>query len=401
LVGFLRHFKNFIVVYILVSFTFSAGFMPDVSAWKNGATGGGYGTHDWVAQHALDWLPESEKQFITGNLQVYLYGTEIPDVVIRDTFRHHIYYNSAKNMVDDAAAQRALEEYNNALGYLKSGDFENATKCAGIMSHYIADVAVFGHVMGAYTEWGAEKHHDDYEEYVYKRTSSYNSEFVSYLFFDGKLDTITAYNAAASLAKDTTFDFKGRGLNCTWMDHNYDWSNPTFKDRGGESINLAVNLITDVLHTLYVEAAPVAYSAKVIDVNFPPQANITQTIVVGVTVQYSFSTTTTIRIGIWDYGTQSYVASTEEESSGSSSKSYTLTLNTPSTIGTWKLRAEVAYYKDNSWQHDASGWYKDFSINVVPEFPTLSLPLLMFMASLMALLIIRKYGRPKEIGKGV
>ena len=27
-----------------------------------------YGTHDWVAQHALDWLPTQEKQYITDNL---------------------------------------------------------------------------------------------------------------------------------------------------------------------------------------------------------------------------------------------------------------------------------------------------------------------------------------------
>ena len=36
------------------------------------------------------------------------------------------------------------------------------------------------------------------------------------------------------------------------MDQNYDWSNLTFKNRVGESLNLAVNYIADVLHTLYV-----------------------------------------------------------------------------------------------------------------------------------------------------
>ena len=38
-----------------------------------------YGTHDWIAQHALDWLPTREKQYILDNLAAYLYGTELPE----------------------------------------------------------------------------------------------------------------------------------------------------------------------------------------------------------------------------------------------------------------------------------------------------------------------------------
>jgi hypothetical protein len=38
------------------------------------------------------------------------------------------------------------------------------------------------------------------------------------------------------------------------MDQNYNWNDATFKNRSGESLNLAVNLIADVLHTFYAEA---------------------------------------------------------------------------------------------------------------------------------------------------
>jgi hypothetical protein len=40
---------------------------------------------------------------------------------------------------------------------------------------------------------------------------------------------------------------------CRWMDQNYDWGNTAFCDRCGESLNLAVNAVADVLHTFYVE----------------------------------------------------------------------------------------------------------------------------------------------------
>jgi len=52
-----------------------------ITAWSNGGysedpSNPDYGTHDWIAQHALEWLPASEKQYIEDNLAVYLYGTE-------------------------------------------------------------------------------------------------------------------------------------------------------------------------------------------------------------------------------------------------------------------------------------------------------------------------------------
>ncbi len=71
-------------------------------AWSNGGYSNDsvhpvYGTHDWVAQHALDWLPADEKQYLVDNLAAYLYGTELPDnnnaSVIGhtgDTTKHHL-----------------------------------------------------------------------------------------------------------------------------------------------------------------------------------------------------------------------------------------------------------------------------------------------------------------------
>jgi hypothetical protein len=217
-----------------------------------------YGTHDWIAQHALDWLPTEEKQYILNNLQTYLYGTELPDnsqVIdgIGDTAKHHVYFYANGSLQDDASAVRASEEYQKALNFLKSNDYINASKSAGVMSHYIVDVAVFGHVMGANTAWGAELHHADYEDYVNARTTTYSSSFNSYLHFDGSLTVISPYDAAKNLSYDTTFDVNG-DLTCVWMDTNYNWSNPTFANRAGESLNLAVNYLADVLHSLYLEA---------------------------------------------------------------------------------------------------------------------------------------------------
>jgi len=258
--------------FILISST----SITNVYAWGNGGysddpSNPDYGTHDWIAQHALDWLPSNEKEFILNNLATYLYGTELPDNGqasdgIGDTAKHHIYYFSNGTLQDDSSAVRASEEYSIALSYLKANDFANAAKHAGIMTHYIADMAVFGHVMGSSTDWGAEQHHSDYsdyENYVNSRTDSYNDDFNTYLSYDGSLNIITAHNAAKNLANDTTFDVDG-DLTCVWMDQHYDWNNPVFKNRCGKSLNLAVNYLTDVLHTLYMSRSNVSSLNQVV-----------------------------------------------------------------------------------------------------------------------------------------
>ena len=251
-------FTVFLIATILIT---SYGSVS-VSGWSNGGYSSNpanpdYGTHDWIAQHALDWLPQQEKQFLTDNLASYLYGTELPDNnqasdKIGDTTKHHVYYSATEVMVDDAAAVRAREEYALAVDLYRAGNRTEAAKHLGAMVHYVSDVAVFGHVMGASTAWGAEVHHSDYEDYVQTRTDSYTDEFNSFLTYDGALVTTSAYDAARMLAYDTTFDTDG-DLTCVWMDTHYSWSNSAFRSRAGESLNLAVNLVADVLHTFYSE----------------------------------------------------------------------------------------------------------------------------------------------------
>jgi hypothetical protein len=252
------------ILLILACFSVLFLSVEPVLGWSNGGYSANssqpdYGTHDWIAQHALDFLPDNEKQYITSNLALYLYGTELPDLPssqggISDTTKHHIYYYSNGSLQDDASAKRASEEYQKALYCLKNADYANASKVAGILTHYIADMAVFSHMMGAKTSWGTEVHHSDYENHVNSQTGNYESNLNVYLHFDGELENVTAYNAALNLARDTTFGNGSYG--CSWMDANYNWSNPTFAARSSESLNLAVNVVADVLHTLYVESHP-------------------------------------------------------------------------------------------------------------------------------------------------
>ena len=257
--------KQHICTIVTIVFALISCCCAPVSAWSNGGYSNGpedvrYGTHDWIAEHALDFLPSDERQYIDDNLNWYLYGTELPDNSrpedgIGDTSRHHVYFYENGSLMDDASAVRSQDIYNDTLAFLKEGDHANASKHAGIMTHYIADVAVFGHVTGKKTDWGAEVHHSDYESYVQRRTVGYVSEaFDPYIGFDGSLEIVTAYDATILIANDTTFDAGSEGRGCAWMDSHYNWSDPAFRDECGESLNLAINVVAGVLHALYNEA---------------------------------------------------------------------------------------------------------------------------------------------------
>ena len=257
-----KHVASLIaIVFLCALLTMNSTAM--VSGWSNGGYSANpadpdYGTHDWIAEHALDWLPQQEKQWLLDNKASYLYGTELPDNNqapdgYGDTTKHHVYYFANGSVQDDAAAVRAREEYAKAVDFFNAGNLGEAAKRLGMVAHYIGDMAVFGHVMGASTAWGAETHHSDHENYVQGRTDGYVDEFNSYLVFDSSLSINSAYDAALTLANDTTFDANG-DLTCVWMDQNYNWSDSTFRNRSGESLNLAVNLIADVLHSFYNEA---------------------------------------------------------------------------------------------------------------------------------------------------
>jgi hypothetical protein len=240
-------------------------------AWSNGGYSADpnnpdYGTHDWIAERALDWLPGNEKALILTYRAAYLYGTELPDNNqapdgIGDTGKHHVYYRSTGALQDDAAAVRAREIQSQAAAALQIHDYALAAKWTGAMTHYIDDVAVFGHVMGSDTDWGSEQHHSDYEDHVQDLTNSPDATTIA-LVFDGVLAATSPYDAALNLARDATFDLGGAGHTATWMDQHYNWSDPIFVARTYQSINLAVNYVAEVLHEVWSTANPVTTTTQ-------------------------------------------------------------------------------------------------------------------------------------------
>lgn len=182
----------------------------------------------------------------------FLLGTEAPDnpAYIGDSVNHHVYYYSSGLLQDDKCADRASETYQVALGYLTGGDLSNAAFYIGALTHYIADVGVFGHTMGAASDWGAEIHHSDYETAI--------ESMIGFLSppTGMPLGDADAYTATVGLADIITFG-SGAVKSNVWMDANYNWADATFEQSAMASLYGAVATVAAVINHLLVEAGTV------------------------------------------------------------------------------------------------------------------------------------------------
>lgn len=232
------------------------GVSPKVLAWGNGGyssdpSNPDYGIHDWIADKALDMQVLDVAFLRTTYHAEYLYGTEWPDNSSNfgDTYNHHVYYFKTRAVQENDSAIRAEAMYSQALAYLRCSDLRNAALYIGAMTHYIADVGVFGHTMGAGTDWGAEVHHtSDYEPW-------FNSHIGSFATPTGiSLFDSSAYDATMGLAYTITFGLDPIKNN-TWMDAHYGWLDPVFKSSALASLNESVEAVAGALNHLLTEAA--------------------------------------------------------------------------------------------------------------------------------------------------
>ena len=250
--------------------------LPSAGAWSNGGYSADppnpdYGTHDWIADAALNLQTRDVTFLKTTYHSEFLLGTEAPDnpAYIGDSANHHVYYYSSGVLQDDACADRASQIYATALGYLRAGDNHSAAYDIGVMAHYVSDVGVFGHTMGAYTDWGGEMHHSDYE-------NAFESMIGSLSPPSGiSLGDSDAYGATVGLAQKITFGSSTIQTN-VWMDTNYDWTSAMFETSAIASLHASVSAVAAVVNHLLLEAFPPS-SPPTTPPSTPPSTTPTQT----------------------------------------------------------------------------------------------------------------------------
>ena len=113
------------------------------------------------------------------------------------------------------------------------------------MAHYIGDVSQYGH------SYPNEVPHSDYENWVKRRTDSFNEGvFESYIQEDG-LVRRRPYTAVKRISKATSGG-QGDILTAEEMDDLYSERPQRYVDSIGESLNLVVHELADVLHRFWL-----------------------------------------------------------------------------------------------------------------------------------------------------
>lgn len=177
-----------------------------------------YSTHDLIADKAMETLPEHERAWLEPHRAIYQIGTEAPDNgnILLDCgvsqdhhgdtgLGHGVDRNGThtgwglrdKGGLQDHAAVRAQEDYNDAVIAYEQDNHAHVAFYLGAMAHYIGDVSQYGH------SGFAEQHHGDYESWVGGRSEP-EDEILSPFLIQSSLLRLTPYTAVKRISKITS-----------------------------------------------------------------------------------------------------------------------------------------------------------------------------------------------------
>jgi len=275
-------------------------------AWKNGLYAYSdtaydystdYGTHDWVAEAALEALIAAQSStwsWLNAREAIYLLGTEAPDNSgisitldgtavsgMGDTTWHHIYYNEdgsvSANEEDSALRAKACGDL--ADSYIFDNKMDLAAYYLGAMTHYIADVSMFAHVAPnnvAPHNLNFDEHHSTIEGYVLTRTNDYTNKEEFFQISSFTIGSKSPHQAAIGLGWDTYKDpspSETTTRDAPWLHNNHftGWVQ-TYSARSGDTAThqLYYSRIEENLNNAVQEcAAAMNYIAGGEDTTFP------------------------------------------------------------------------------------------------------------------------------------
>ena len=203
-------------------------------AWGNGDRyGNGFGTHDWVLQEADRLAARQNARWV--KLSVALPRTDDPDTVLQD-FYYHVYDVWGSSYGD--APKKVSEYYGKALAARKAGDWTAASRWAGYMAHYYADICNPIHTDQTAAE---DRMHSSYETKAQTYTDSVG-ENRGWVTYDGYKATtnVVAFTKSAASAGHPSYSALVKNYNSRGM-------NATVLSITRKSLNRAANGLADLL----------------------------------------------------------------------------------------------------------------------------------------------------------
>lgn len=115
------------------------------------------------------------------------------------------------------------------------------------------------------------------------------------------------------------------------------------------------------------------WSARIVGLDLPDQANATAQIAAKISVLYLLTQPTNVEVGVWERATGTQLGEAVDSLSGEGSKTYEIQLSTPAGEQTWTLEARVYYeVPGRGMLHDEAGWSATTNLQVIPEFKSVT-----------------------------
>lgn len=221
---------------------YSAG-IPSAHSW-------GGGTHRFIAQNAIDIMPDNFDWFFSTYSSTIVTYSTLPDQWKgRDRYeqyRHyyHINYPHDESDYSNGVLPWAVEDnFNTFVQYLKEKDWDNAAQLAGVIAHYIGDASQPLHATSDFDPGG---NHSAYESTVTAHLDEINMDTTGFAPY--QLDNV--FSSTNQLLKDSysyTVDLN------TYLDQEAlwnDWIQTTTENR----LQSGAQMLADVWYTAAVQA---------------------------------------------------------------------------------------------------------------------------------------------------
>jgi hypothetical protein len=218
--------------------------VPQVYAW-------GLKTHKWVAEQAMEALPD-ESFFLTFGDLVIEYSI-YPDIRWRpvdphERYRHYYHVDESPDGVDPERGMlpwALAENYRMFVETLKAGDWERAGLLAGAVTHYATDVTMPLHTTSDYNPAGRHVAFED-------RVDGLLHEITIYTYEPQMLDNVLEATVAVALESYGYVGYEPEKLNY-WLARGVLW-NDGLGEMTENRLNAAVKLTADIWYTALVEA---------------------------------------------------------------------------------------------------------------------------------------------------
>lgn len=124
--------RRTILLAVLTSTILAMG-VASAFAWNNGRDGDGYAMHDWILENAIELAGEQASWIDTETARL---ATDDPDTQGTSPY-NHVFKNVGGAQ---GGPQQAADEYARLLDAYQAGDYQEASRLLGVMSHYYSDV---------------------------------------------------------------------------------------------------------------------------------------------------------------------------------------------------------------------------------------------------------------------